>query len=190
MSPRTRRRFCALLAGAAAPLAGCSGGGSGPAEGTETTETPLPTMTVGDRQPMDRPENFSELPQETAEAISVDPADAGSGGQHFVEPTVRIWNDGPARTVAVSIRGASTGPAIDRSFDIDADAVVEVHFRGRDSYRLSVRVAGEDEYATIVDRDQFFCNEPKIFVRVGPDGTVSESTFRTTMGCPTPNPQE
>lgn len=207
MPSSTRRRVLATAGCLVGSLGGCLGDGgeepvdsvtptSAGTERTPTERTPTeapPTETLGDRRPMETPDEIVDHPQgghEGEASVTVAPENRDTSGDLYVEPVARIWNYGPDRTLSVFVRGAESGVHLDRSFELDADATLRIDFRGRDSYLLAVEAEGGDTYGTILDRDRFFCNESWTNVQVDEEGVARAATLSTDMGCFTPTPEE
>lgn len=208
MPSSTRRRVLATVGCLVGSLGGCLGDGSGEsADATTPTSSPRterpsadrtptespPTVTLGDRLPMERPDEHVDHPEgglQGEERVTVAPEEPDTSGRHYVEPVARIWNDGPERTIDVFVRGAESGVQLDRSFEIEADATLRIDFRGRDSYLLAVQTEEGEEYGTIVGRDLFFCNDSWTNVQVNEEGVAAAATFQESMGCATPTPEE
>lgn len=208
MPSETRRRVLTAAICLVGSLAGCLGDGEEP--GDSTTPTPSlgterpsadrtatesrPTETLGDRIPMETPdEHVDHHPEEGRrgeERVTVAPENPDTSGRHYVEPVARIWNYGPDRTIDVFVRGAESGVQLDRSFDLEADETLRIDFRGPDSYLLAVQAEEGEEYGTIVGRDLFFCNDSWTNVQVDAEGVATAATFQESMGCATPTPEE
>ncbi|WP_224447630.1 hypothetical protein [Haloprofundus salilacus] len=167
-----RRRFCALLGTVGVGgTAGC---------------TRLPTSGRDAQFPPAARDAESDM------ALDSSPAERVDVGSRFgvLRPEtngphdLRVWNDGPARKITVSVH-RNTFPAheaFEQAFDLAADAYVSLTLHRPAAY--AIVVAAAEASATVgVDRSNFDCNDSATTVAVRSDGTFEASTQTTTMGC-------
>ena len=83
-----------------------------------------------------------------------------------------LWNDGPERTLDVTVHGDALGGVLDWQPTVPASRYVEVTLARPDRYTVVVGTAESRDYTMTVDRDWFDCTESWRTIVVRPDGRV------------------
>lgn len=186
-----RRSFVGTVATGLAALAGCSAADvpgrpdAGP-ESTSTPEASNPERTPAYASPEGSTDLVGEFdPARTDASRTVGDRNAGSGSDR--SHALEIWNAASEpRTLEVRVtdrREEST--AVDEAFEVSADGSVSISFVEPSSYLVDVGVAAIGTGASLtVGSGAIDCNASSTYVRVGPDGTFTSSSFSTMVECP------
>jgi hypothetical protein len=85
---------------------------------------------------------------------------------------VVVLNDGPKRTLTLTVEGAGTGRSFEESRLLGSGGVVRLSLQQPDRYELTVAAPGRPEYAVDIESAWFASDANVTNVLVRPDGYV------------------
>lgn len=85
---------------------------------------------------------------------------------------VVVLNDGPKRTLSLTVEGAGTGRSFEESRLLDSGGVVRLSLQRPDRYEVTVAAPGRPEYAVDIESAWFASDASVTNVLVRPDGYV------------------
>ncbi|WP_459191317.1 hypothetical protein [Halosimplex sp. J119] len=178
-----RRTVLAALPTAALALSGCS-------DAVGTTDTAEPRDSSSEltpkpaRKAIQQSFEFDHTESESTGGSAVGSKAAATDADASLPWYVLVWNDADeARSITVSVFGASLGQALAKTVELPPNAHHSVRLFEADTYTVQIQAADRARHEFRIPADRFDCNSHTTQVRVAPTGDVQYVESSTMVAC-------